>query len=315
MAQVSRWHANYSLLTTTFVSNCRKLLLDHEILRTKFFKAISNALSSSGMLVTPIDASYYNQLDDLLEQLGFECVMKYEEAHARSPASFAVALKDTDSRMRWFATEAEVGYVMRLRLVPTHSGNNPLLYFDGATMESYQRPPHIAEERFCANRPEICREGHGFNPEVAYYSETSFEVKPSKIAHGGRGVFAKEFIHKGSYLFLDDCVQGMFVPPLVYKTIETWALKSEGSRNFWDTLYWGYLDGYGWTDAFYVSKSFVCGYGVLYCDCSIQSTNPFVACFAAFEGRNNRWSRCKLLYICKSWLSRLIQHGQKARSQ
>jgi len=248
-----------------FVLFNRASLFKHEMFGLRFIDAMSNALERDGFFAAPVDDDDDDDKDlklvELLELAGLESVLMYEEAHARPLASslFLTAMNDEDSRIQWYANEAHVALAMHQRSVGTHSSGDTLFrYFDGATMESYQRPPHRAEDRFCARRPEKCRGGHGFVSGILNFPQSSFEVKPSKLPHGGRGVFAKEFIPKGSYIGLNDCVHGMFVPPLVYQTTLKSAIAWKGMSKFWESLFWGYFEGYGWTDTFYVrSKKLV----------------------------------------------------------
>ena len=45
----------------------------------------------------------------------------------------------------------------------------------------------------------------------------------------------------------------MFIPSRSYATLEQSADAFENMSGYWDTMFWGYVEGYGWVDSFYVS--------------------------------------------------------------
>jgi hypothetical protein len=192
-----------------------------------------------------------------LQRVGFESIIDYAEEHGRLVEiwSFVLAMKDSDSRTNWLMSEAEMNLKIQKRSVRTKNGESPFLYFDGATMMQYQFSSRVVEDTWCRDKLDECAKGHGFDPEIPNVPRSSFEVKPSVIAKGGRGVFATEFIPKGSQIMLDDCVHGMFIPGTTYDLMDEAAEKfTDKFSEFWDVVYWGYVDGYGWVDSGYVSS-------------------------------------------------------------
>jgi len=117
----------------------------------------------------------------------------------------------------------------------------------------YQFPTRVVEHTWCLGKSEICGNGHGFDPEISNVPVFSFEVKPSAIANGGRGVFAKEFIPKGSLIGLEECVHGMFASSQTVDLLEVSGNEFENLSDFWEVVDTAYFDGYGWSGSFYVS--------------------------------------------------------------
>jgi hypothetical protein len=122
---------------------------------------------------------------------------------------------------------------------------------DGASMMQYQFPSRVAEVTFC--RGHACEGQHGFDPELVNFPVSAFEVKPSVVANGGRGVFAKVFVPKGSLIGLEDCVHGMFSPSRTVELMERAGAAYGASSEFWNVVDTAYFDGYGWSESFYVS--------------------------------------------------------------
>lgn len=191
-----------------------------------------------------------------LEQFGFESIVDYEEAHGRLVEvwAFVLAMKDSETRANWYMNEAELNLKISQRSMKTTNGESPFLFFDGASMMHYQFASRIVEETWCRDKPERCLTGHGYDPELMNAPRSSFEVRPSIIAKGGRGVFATDFIPKGSVIGLEECVHGMFLPSTTFALMREAAEEiDETISEFWDVVFWGYVDGYGWIDSSYVS--------------------------------------------------------------
>ena len=230
--------------------------------------ALSNALGSEGIFVAQVGET--DSFDDApetlypdhdfssflrhLQQAGFESISDFDEAHGRLGAqwSFLIAKKDHESRAKWFKNEAELQREMHNRLLTAKDGESPLRFFDGASMMQYQFPSRVVETIWCRGHPEECESGHGYDPELSFVPVTAFEVKPSAIANGGRGVFTKEFIPKGSIIALDKCVHSM------YASSGTSTVLDESHENFeadfFEVLYSLYLEGYGWSGNEHVSE-------------------------------------------------------------
>lgn len=229
-------------------------------------EAFSNALGPEGIIIAQVGEAdeiddapepfdIFNSFLHLLHQVGFEHILDFEEAHGRFDGvwSFTLAMKDYDSRANWFMNEAELQLEIYSRLLRTKNGEDPLHFFDGASLMHYQFPSRVEEETWCREHPAECEGGHGFDPEHTNIPVSSFEVKPSGIAKGGRGVFAKEFIPKGSVLALDECVHGMVA---LGRTIDVLEESNKKFREeFFEVLFSAYFEGYGWSGNEYVSHA------------------------------------------------------------
>lgn len=240
-----------------------------------------------------------------LEHAGFKSVVDYTEAHGRlvKMSSFVVAMKDNDSRTNWFMSEAEINLKISKRTMRTKTGESPFLFFDGASMMQYQFSSRVAEEVWCRDKPDICSAGHGYAPEKASVPVSSLEVRPSVIAKGGRGLFASEFIPKGTVIGLEDCVNGMFLSGTTYRLMNEAAdMFNDTVSEFIDTLSRGYVYGYGWDSFEYVR--------FVGCDC-----DRAVICLLEYEltdltapGAACRWSGPRNHDVRKPRLQRNLQH-------
>ena len=232
-----------------------------------------NALSPDGVFIAQMgDASdrseqpYTHNREDLtplfisgLEKAGFENIVNYEEQHARfgAPWSFLLAMKSGESRSNWYANEARWNLGIQKRTLRTRDGGLSLKFFDASAMMSYQYPTRDMEEVHCMNYPQDCVEKPWFDPYVVDIPVDSFEIKQSVVPNGGRGVFTKQFIPKDSYMGLEECVNGMFVPSPTLTVIDEMTDWVKG-HEFWQCLNEGYIEGYGWSEEFYVSPLDVC---------------------------------------------------------
>jgi hypothetical protein len=232
--------------------------------------AFSRALGEEGIFVAQVGEA--DEIDDPPESLypddhfmsfvnglrrvGFESIVDYEEAHGRLVDiwAYVLVMKDSESRANWFMSEAEITLKLQKRSMRTKNGEFPFHYFDGATMMQYQFSSRVVEEAWCRDKPEACNNGHGFDPEILNIPRSAFEVKQSVIAKGGRGVFATEFIAKGSHIVLEECVHGMHISGTTFDLMDEAATRTTNTMsNFWDVVFWGYVDGYGWVNSGYVS--------------------------------------------------------------
>jgi hypothetical protein len=198
-----------------------------------------------------------------LVKAGFESIFVYtESSHAgrdrkQPPWTFVVALKDANTRARWFRNEAHIQLDLHQRTTALNKDNInnnevlPFRFFDGAIFMAYQFPNRLAEETWCRSNNHNnynagkCENGHGFDPAIPDRGESSYRVARSSVANGGRGVFANENIPKGGYLGNEECVNGIFVPPHTFEILENLdhSAFSDASR-FWTTVYEGYIQGY-----------------------------------------------------------------------
>jgi hypothetical protein len=215
---------------------------------------------------TPQISREFVSLVQRLEQAGFESVVDYA-AHSNdlslvpSKAStwFVVAMKDQASRTNWFRNEAEINVDIAKRSVLARPGEALFRHLDAATMMQYQFTSRVVEEAWCAasssssNRPitegptdAYCSLGRGFSPDLVVISSSALSVRPSAVANGGRGVYATQFMARGSVLALKDLVHVIFVThraaaymSRLLKTID------ESIATFWSVVYGKYLLGYG----------------------------------------------------------------------
>ena len=180
--------------------------------------------------------------------------------------SFMVAFKAYSTRRRWFRNPAEVDVAIQKRGKRTKSGANPFVYFDGATMFSYQVPPRSMENVFCRRRPtplECLDSRLILNPSLPSAPISSFKVKASEVGkRAGRGVFATTDIPRYTYIAPEEAVKTVRFYPYTYQMIV--KLKEEGPiekllRKFDDDAWYSkvarqsetvdyYLHGYGFTN-------------------------------------------------------------------
>jgi hypothetical protein len=205
---------------------------------------------------------FHRFVEGLIEA-GFESILDYTESHGRftAPWKFVVALKDSNTRARWFRNEAQLHLDMHKRSIPNESNELPFRFFDGATFMTYQFTDRIAEEIWCRSNEEECEDGHGFDPSLPDRKESSYRVGRSSVANGGRGVFTKEKIAKGSYLGIEECVDGIFIPPSTFEILEDFEDEDSYATRFWATVYEGYIQGYvSFTDCFCVISHICCSH-------------------------------------------------------
>ena len=185
-----------------------------------------------------------------LKQAGFEDIIEYQESHGRffGPWSFLVAMKNKNTRSRWFSNEAQFNARIVERGVSTRNGESPFRFFDGATMMGYQQPPRVDEVTWCREvpKPHGCNEQHGFDP-----AKQNVPVSMLQSMMGRDGVAATVDVKEGSYIGLEECVHGLHIPPAVDKNLQLLNSKFplQQLRLFQRNL----LDGYGRSDFFWVS--------------------------------------------------------------
>lgn len=237
-----------------------------------FVAALYNALTESGILISQVgeDNTYTDapdhftsggqsimRFEELLEDEGFERIKHYSEAHANflAPWAFMSIWKDISTSERWYGSQAQVDLAIRTRIYPTTDGSEPLRFFDGATMMSYQYPSRIDEEVFCRRvpKPSMCAEGHGINPDRKNAPISTFEVRPSKIPNAGRGIFFKESVPANTYIAVEESVHDIVVFPnqkrLLQKMGQVSGLSLLKPFEF-------YLFGYGFSSDFFGDASY-----------------------------------------------------------
>jgi hypothetical protein len=180
-----------------------------------------------------------------------ECVQKSRCL----PRRFFICMKDKSLVSNRAATEAEISL-----LIQKSTKKYPdFLHFDAAMMKNYQIPSRIAEDADCKDSPDsIDFYGkHGYDPFVQNFPlKSSFEVRHSTVKNGGRGVYATKYIPRGSYLGLEEIVQGMLILPSTLHLLEIFSDEFDGKIDYFKLLFWGYVHGYGWYEEIYVSRLF-----------------------------------------------------------
>jgi spermidine synthase len=160
-----------------------------------FWRGLQEALSDDGILVMQLGGSptiqyygeqfglYSNRADlfDTVVKVGFLSLHLYEEAHSdfSHPWSFMIACKTDTCSKNWYANEAEVSRKIHQRILPTKSGKHSLKYFDGSTMQRYQRPTRAWETVYCRADPEPteCRILKGRDGKVVLWRQDLIEQK------------------------------------------------------------------------------------------------------------------------------------------
>ena len=231
-----------------------------------FVRALSNALTDSGIIIAQVgeqdqqddpgmEYSRRNNEHAFVEHLynnGFAVTKDYAESHGRfmAPWRFIINFKDRETLVKWYANDAEVDIQISKQLLRTKSGNIPLQFFDGGTMQTYQQPDRPSQNVYCRSgspKPALCALGQGFDPEVENIPLSSLEVKASIIETAGLGVYFKESARKGSYLGIEESVHSILFKPSTYDNVE--SMKKFGLKYFkaWEK----YNEGYGYAHTFF----------------------------------------------------------------
>ena len=228
-------------------------------LPVSFLKSIRNGSSSDNRWVAFIDAMHRSN--------GFQNIVDYSENNEK----IVVGMKCQQCRANWIWNAAVIQIQIFKRIIHHGPGESTVeLFFDGPTLVKYQFPSRIMEEVWCRSERDIgigikdenvyakvgvssCT-GHGFNPDIINVPVSALVVNTSLVANGGRGVFTTQPIVKGSTIILDDCVQGMIIPITTLKLLETATLTMENISDFWDVVAIGFVEGYGWSKSFLVSR-------------------------------------------------------------
>lgn len=233
-----------------------------------FVGAIFNALTDDGVFVSQIgeDEDMRDYPEDILSEKsfirqlikhGFQSIRDYSEGKAGLGGvwSFRVAFKSTDSKTLWYQNQVEIDCRLKHRAMKTKDGNDPFRIFDGATMMTYQYPSRTNENVFCRSEPtpDLCENGHGFDPYIANIYIDDLEVKLSEIPGAGRGLFFKKNFPAGSYIAIDEGSQD-----IVFMPMTTWLLKEiieQGVSDKWKVFDY-YTFGYGFSNDFYGDAGF-----------------------------------------------------------
>ncbi|CAB9507856.1 Polyamine aminopropyltransferase [Seminavis robusta] len=232
------------------------LLFDNEA----FAKALHNSLNDGGVFIAQTgeaanleDPSKMNSRERYefifktrLAEAGFQTMKEYEDAHGgfNGVWSFFAAFVNSSTKSRWHANEAEINLAIRKRMRSTTAGKSPLVYFDGATMQSYQYPSKAAEVVFCRTVPDAfgCNRTHGIDPRIYDVPTSDLEVKASLVDSAKHGVFAKVDIVEGSYLAIKEQTRDIFIPPSTYELIYNFTQHPAGYQH---SFFTSFLKGYG----------------------------------------------------------------------
>ncbi|CAB9506471.1 expressed unknown protein [Seminavis robusta] len=179
-------------------------------------------------------------LEALAAKDRFGFIKEYDEGEA----NFLMAFSDDHEMLgRWFASEAMVRLSIREKLLP------PFDYVDATDIMSYHNPSRLAADAFCDNNPEDDACEGLLDPERALVPISSFEVKLSTVENAGRGIFVKHDIQEGSYVFIDTCVQNVYITDATIRVVDEFVDHAENMTiplKTWNILM-GYADGYGFT--------------------------------------------------------------------
>jgi hypothetical protein len=166
--------------------------------------------------------------------------------------------------VNWFTNEAAVSLRVQRRSLQTVDGKSPFLYFDGATMMSYQYPSKQSEVVFCRREPtpEGCTGGRGYDLDRINIPISALEVKQSSLGeHAGRGVFAKIDIPASSYVGLEESVHNtIYMDPSNYALASSWC-RTDDKCHWSSSVGTGgniemFMHGYGHSFSYHVSDSF-----------------------------------------------------------
>lgn len=170
--------------------------------------------------------------------------------------TFIVAFKSYVSRKLWYSNAAEIELAIQKRIVGTKSGANPLRYFDGATMVSYQVPHKAIETVFCRREPAPlgCHDYEfSLNPEIPNVPTSSMEVKISKQGDkSGRGVYTKVDVANGTYIAAETFPHSLRFFPSTYALIFHLLTKQEELFEDLEVVDY-YVSGYGFNSRKFVS--------------------------------------------------------------
>jgi len=234
-----------------------------------FLRTLYNALSKDGIIVLQLgraptakspaeDFSRDSRRDMLtksLGKIGFKSIHTYEEAHCgfEEPWTYLIAMKDKENRALWYRTIAEKSYDIYERILKTESGEPALKFVDSITMNSYLLPTKGHETVYCRKdpMPDSCAISLK-QKNVVDVPISNFEVKNSTIGeYGGRGVFTKIDIKKGTSLARDEQSVVVEILPYTLSVMEYLkeAVDSDDDEifNIDDVL--NYVYGYGWSTA------------------------------------------------------------------
>lgn len=166
-----------------------------------------------------------------------------------------MAFVSPSNKMRWFANEAEVNLAIKKRMRSTTAGKSPLLYFDGATMQTYQYASRSDEVVYCRTVPNAygCSQTHGIDPKIKEIPSASLVLNANNDEGAGLGIFTKVDVPEGSYLAMKEQTKDIFIPPSTYELIYNFSQHPIGYEH---SFFSAFLNGYGCENQFFVSRGF-----------------------------------------------------------
>lgn len=209
----------------------------------EFIKALTNALTPSGIVISQVGISPYGQdvmvypvstvLDNfinLLHKNGAVSVKTYSEGHCQflAPWEFIIFFMSPESKARWYGEASWIDLELSKRAVATKSGSSPFRYFDGASHQTYQYHSRLQEDVFCLRepKPDRCLIPRGYDQEVPNVSAKDIETASSVASSRAKVVSFRRDVPHGSYLALDDGDRSIVVLPFAFKQVEEGARAS-----------------------------------------------------------------------------------------
>jgi len=183
-----------------------------------FVRSLYHALGDDGILIMqlgpaaaledPAEEITVNRnragLTKMIANIGFKSMHTYEESHAgfNDPWEYLIACKSYSCRERFYASSAQVELSIHKRIRRSRSGQSLLKYFDGATLESYQRPRKATETVHCRSmpKPPECILGTGYSKDRQYFTSAEHLEMRSSVDGSSTSVYAKANIPRGSYI-------------------------------------------------------------------------------------------------------------------
>ncbi len=234
------------------------------------FDSISDMLSANGVLVVPHDdlgSSNAHTIFDILAGVGFEAIHRYEEFIHLDRLSFIACFNNIETRALWFTSAAELHVRMQRNLIRTTLNEVPIMYwFDETTMMAYQLPSRSVEDDFCnqPQKPFMCDEGHGFDPEVPNAPISSFAVGISRIPGAGRGIFFQTDVPKGTFIAADESVYDILFYPSTTSIVNDMIDYLDSSEFLhYSSLFYTYLFGYGFAFEYFGKAGYLVDTGIL----------------------------------------------------
>jgi hypothetical protein len=239
---------------------------------------VYNALGPDGILISQVGEApdmsspseehsvgkHRHVFIETMVDLGFEGILDYSESHCGFdfPWNFFVSFKSAESQSRWFSSEAQINLEVQKRSIRQRDGQSPFVYFDGATMLSYQHPDIASATVFCRRdpAPKGCGEGpSGYDPEIENIPLSALKISKSHVGeNAGRGVFSLVDIPVNSYIALESMVHPIRFGASAIVLVESLA-KQSLFKDFWIGVVESFMHGYGY---YTTSVSFGSKFGV-----------------------------------------------------